>query len=71
MKYRIPSVYDSDSTHPIIKAYEKGGGGGQLYFIDWLKLESRSNIVSGNFEDGWIIEFDNEAKYTWFVLKWS
>jgi len=71
MKYRIPGVYDSDSIHPTIKAYEKGVGGGQLYLLDWLKLESGSDKVSGNFEDGWIIEFDDEAKYTWFILKWG
>jgi len=71
MKYHIPSIYYSDSTHPIIIAYEKGVRAGQLNFLKWLKRESGSNRVSGNFEDGWTIEFDNETKYTWFVLKWS
>ena len=75
MKYRIPSSYYSDSRHPVIDAWlsqeESTHRPGQLEFRDWLTRETSSDQVWGNFEDGWTIEFDDEAKYTWFLLKWG
>ena len=75
MKYRIPSVYYSDGDHPTVSAWLSEDPGperpSQLEFREWLHRESGSNRVSGNFEDGWSIEFDDEAKYTWFLLKWG
>ncbi len=75
MKYRIPSSYYSDSEHPLISAWlsqEKSTHRpGKTEFLNWLIRESGSNRVWGNFEDGWSIDFDDEAKYTWFLLKWG
>jgi len=71
MKYRIPSSYHSVSRHPLVAAWLKEGGDSQLDFLNWLICESKSDRVWGNFEDGWSIEFNDEAKYNWFVLKWG
>jgi len=72
MKYRIPGTYHSVSQHPLITAWiNQDEGNSQLSFLNWLYRESRSNRVSGNFEDGWTVEFDDEARYTLFLLKWS
>ena len=69
MKYRIPSIYYSESTPRIVDKWIKSGCLGRLNFRDFLVRESYNSQVQGNFEDGWIIEFDNEAKYIWFLLK--
>jgi hypothetical protein len=75
MKYRISPSYYSDSQHPLITAWlsqeECVHRPGKLEFLNWLIRESGSDRVWGNFEDGWSIEFEDEAKYTWFLLKWS
>lgn len=72
MKYLIPSLYLSDKP-PIFEAWRDHFRHATVYygFREWLTLESGSDNVSGNFEDGWVIEFEDEAKYTWFVLKWG
>jgi hypothetical protein len=75
VKYRIPSSYYSTDQHHLISAWlspEKWAErAGSLEFRAWLTCESGSNRVWGNFEDGWTIEFEDEAKYTWFLLKWG
>lgn len=70
MKYTIPSLYLSVSQHPLITAWiNQNEGNNQLSFLDWLYRETGSDRVWGNFEDGWSIEFKDEAKYTFFLLK--
>jgi hypothetical protein len=72
MKYSIPSSYHSDSQHPLVTAWIiQDEGNSQLSFLNWLYRETGSDRVRGNFEDGWTIEFLDEAKYTWFLLKWG
>jgi hypothetical protein len=73
MKYRIPSSYYSEFyKHPLVTAWiNQDEGNGQLDFLNWLYREIGCDRVWGNFENGWLIEFEDEAKYTWFVLKWS
>ena len=75
MKYRIPSSYYSNDQHHLITAWVKQEEcthrPGRPEFRAWLICESGSDRVWGDFEDGWTIEFEDEAKYTWFLLKWS
>lgn len=70
MKYHIEGVYYSDSYCRIEQEWRKIKNIDQP-FKDWLIEQSGSNYVSGNWEDGWTIEFFDEEKFTWFLLKWA
>jgi hypothetical protein len=70
MKYYIPGSYYSP-RHALVSAWRKDNGYNQKGFYAWLKKQTGDSTVKGNFETGWTIEFDNEAKYTWFLLKWG
>jgi hypothetical protein len=75
MKYRIPGTYHSDTENSIVDAWvnhiDTDDIGSRLDFASWLKKYTKASTVTGNFEDGWTVEFDDEARYTWFVMKWS
>lgn len=71
MKYHIPGTYHSEKQHQIVETWIRAGGDSNLRFLECLRHESGSETVRGNFEDGWTIEFDDEQKYTWFLLKWG
>lgn len=72
MQYRIPPSYHSVSQPPLVIAWiNQDEGNNQLSFLNWLYRETGSDRVRGNFEDGWLIEFSDETKYTWFLLKWG
>lgn len=74
MKYRIPPVYTTryPRSHPAFDSWSKEHPkGDQLDFLVWLKQQTGTDLVTGNFEDGWTIYFNDEAKYTWFLLKWG
>ncbi len=71
MKYRIPGTYyDEFDNLPIVTHWKNTKNTGKT-FRDLLKEKSGSDRVSGNWEDGWTVEFDDEARYTLFLLKWS
>jgi hypothetical protein len=70
MKYRIPGTY-YHPNHPVVAAWKNDNKYNQAGFYAWLKDQTGHSTVKGNFEDGWTIEFNDEAKYTWFLLKWG
>jgi hypothetical protein len=75
MKYRIPGTYHSDIENSIVDTWANhivtNDISSRLDFASWLKKCTTASTVTGNFEDGWTVEFDNEARYTLFLLKWS
>lgn len=75
MKYRIPGTYHSAVEVAVVDAWvnhiDSDDVGSRLDFAGWLKKYAKARTVTGNFEDGWDVEFDDETKYTWFLLKWS
>lgn len=75
MKYRIPGTYHSAVDDAVVDAWvnhiDRGDIGSRLNFARWLKKYAKAHTVTGNFEDGWTIYFNDEVKYTWFLLKWT
>lgn len=76
MKYRIPGLYHSAVDDAVVDAWANhiiacADIGSRLDFARWLKKYAKAHTATGNFEDGWDIEFDDEAHYTWFLLKWG
>jgi hypothetical protein len=70
MKYHIPSTYIR--SHPAVNSWRKElGSNSQLHFLTWLRKQTGTDLVTGNFEDGWTIHFHDDATYTWFLLKWG
>lgn len=55
----------------IIAAWQIDNGYNQTGFIKWLKDQTDFKTIRGDFHNGWIIEFTDEKKYMWFLLKWS
>jgi hypothetical protein len=71
MKYSIPGTYHSEKQHCVVDAWLLDKGDHNLNFLIWLKQNTGADNIRGNFEDGWTLEFDQEEKYTWFLLKWT
>lgn len=75
MKYRIPPTYYSAVENAMVSEWSKQIDdtftGTQLDFVSWLKKYAKAHTATGNFEDGWNVEFDDEAHYTWFLLKYG
>lgn len=73
MKYCIPPTYYSAATHPLVEAWKDhfNKGSNNFSFRDWLKNELGTDRIFGDFEEGWRIYWEDEAKYTWAVLKWG
>lgn len=75
MKYRIPGTYHSAVDVAVVDAWvdhiDSDDIGSRLDFAGWLKKYAKAHTATGNFEDGWDVEFDDEAHYTWFLLKWG
>ena len=75
MKYRIPGTYHSAVDVAVVDAWvndiDSDDLGSRLDFARWLKKYAKAHTVNGNFEDGWDVEFDDEAHYTWFLLKYG
>lgn len=70
MKYHIPPTYTR--SHPAVDSWRNEyPNNGQLSFCVWLRQQTGTDLVTGNFEDGWTIYFNDEVKYTWFLLKWA
>jgi len=70
MKYHIPPTYTR--SHPAVDNWRtECSNDGQLSFLVWLKQQAGTDLVTGNFEDGWTIHFHDDATYTWFLLKWG
>jgi len=73
MIYRIPGTYFRKQHLPIEDAWHNhfNNPGPHMNFQEFIQKETGVNRVIGNFEDGWIVEFVDEAHYTWFLLKWA
>lgn len=73
MKYCIPGAYYREENSLLINAWYKQRlkPEGDLSFVTWLKDNTGCSDVYGNWEDGWSLQFDNEATYVWFLLKWG
>lgn len=71
MKYRILGTYHSNVRHFLVDKWLDGHGINNIDFAKWLKYNTGAYIVQGNFEDGWTLQFDDESKYIWFLLKWA
>ena len=75
MKYCIPGTYHSAIDVAVVDAWvnhtDSDDLGSRLDFARWLKKYTKAHTVTGNFEDGWNVEFDDEAHYTWFLMKWG
>lgn len=76
MKHRIPGTYHSAVDDAVVDAWANhiiacADISSRLDFARWLKKYAKAHTVTGNFEDGWDVEFDDEAHYTWFLLKWG
>jgi len=70
--YHIPSPSTYTRNHPAVDGWRKARpNDGQLSFLVWLRQQTGTDLVTGNFEDGWTIYFNNEAQYTLFLLKWG
>lgn len=72
MKYHIPGTYHYDNSRnlPLVTYWRTNRYAGKS-FRELIKDLSGSDQVYGNWEDGWTIEFDDEAKYIWFLLRWG
>lgn len=73
MNYHIPPTYYSENEDPVVKAWQRHFNNDVIHmtFQEFLQKEAGVKRVLGNFEDGWIVEFNSEAQYTLFLLKWS
>ena len=73
MRLDIPPTYYSEVTHPLVEAWKAhwNTGSENFSFRDWLKNELDTNLIYGDFEEGWRIYWEDNKKYTWAVLKWS
>lgn len=73
MKYHIPGIYYRDDNNPIVDAWDKQRlkVDEKLDFVKWLKETTGCYKTVGNWEDGWTLQFDDESKYIWFLLKWA
>lgn len=73
MRYHISPTYYSENENPVVKAWQRhfNDAAPHMTFQEFLTKEAGVKRVLGNFEDGWIVEFKDEAHYTWFLLKWG
>lgn len=73
MRYHIKPTYYAENENPVVKAWQRHFNDAEVYmtFREFLNKAAGVQKVLGNFEDGWIVEFTNEAQYTLFLLRWS
>jgi hypothetical protein len=73
MKYHIPPTYYSTVEDPLTNAWKNhfNKGNEHFSFRDWLKNETGVYSIHGDFEEGWRLYWEDEVKYTWFLLKWA
>lgn len=71
MKYHIEGTYYSKNDNTMVEAWKDhfNKGSENFSFRDWLKKETGCDHIYGDFEEGWRLYWEDETKYTWFLLK--